>query len=113
MNLITRYLPLSVTGTILWWEKRRLLYNDVMILVGIVSLCICAITIPIFYILIGLGLNVLYTLSWIIEIAIIRQMKSERASQIYAPAFFSSYLILSAISVVAFSFSLLMRHSSP
>jgi lipid-A-disaccharide synthase-like uncharacterized protein len=109
MSPTTRSQPLSIASTIVWWEVRRLLYNAIMAVMGIISLGICAITIPLIYVLIALGLNALYTLSWIIELAIIRQLKSERAPRIYAPLFFWSFLVFSAISVLAFSISMLIR----
>jgi hypothetical protein len=79
-----------------------------MIVVGLMSLAICAVTIPALYILIGLVLNALYTLSWIFEITIIRHIRSEKATRIYALAFFWAFLAASAIAVLGFSLRLLL-----
>ena len=55
---------------VLWWESRRLWYNLLMIVFGLLSFMISFITIPAYYILIGLSLNLYYTLGWILEIPI-------------------------------------------
>jgi len=53
---------------LLWWEIMRVPYNLFMLLFGIGSLMIAALSIPILYILIGLGFNLVYSAFGIIEI---------------------------------------------
>lgn len=52
-----------------WWEIRRLPYNIILGLAGFLSFRIAYISIPLIYILIGLALNGLYILMWIIDIS--------------------------------------------
>ncbi len=53
---------------ILFWELARILYNGLMIFVGIGSFRIGYVNIPLVYEIIGLLLNCFFTLSWIIEL---------------------------------------------
>lgn len=83
---------------ILWWEIRRILYNVIMLLAGCLSFCIGYVTIPLIYLVIGLGLNILYTLSWIVEI-ILNKYIPPRFS-LYT---FIAYTILSILFVFGFA----------
>jgi hypothetical protein len=56
---------------ILWWEIRRVPYNIIIYIVGFLSSYISYVTIPIVYLMIGISLNVIYTLGWIIELTFV------------------------------------------
>jgi hypothetical protein len=42
-----------------WWEIRRIPYNLILLLAGFLSLQIAYVSIPLIYVVFGLGLNVL------------------------------------------------------
>jgi hypothetical protein len=54
--------------TIVWWELRRIPYNIMMACIGVLSLILGLVTTPLFYLLIGLGLNIYFTQGWMHEI---------------------------------------------
>jgi len=80
---------------ILWWEIRRVAYNIIMIGVGYLSFYIAYVTIPLVYLVIGLGLNIIYTLGWIIELLFIKNAKNESIKIKYPYYAFLTYLITS------------------
>ena len=85
---------------ILWWEIRRIPYNIIMYFVGLLSFYIGYITIPLIYIMIALGLNVIYTFGWIIELLFVSKLKNENRKIKYPQHTFISYLTLSALFVL-------------
>lgn len=94
---------------ILWWELRRIPYNVIMYIVGLLSFQIGYVTIPLVYIIIGLGLNVLYTLGWIIELLFIDRLKEKEGRLNYPQYAFISYLTFSTLVVFAIPLLLLIR----
>lgn len=90
----------SIFQIIAWWEKRRIIYNTIMFVVGILSFFIGYITIPIIYILFAINLNILYTFSWIIEIAIFKHLNSDKSTKQYVKWFSILFYIYSIIAVL-------------
>ena len=93
---------------ILWWEFRRIPYNVIMYLVGYLSFCICFVTIPLIYLVIGVGLNLIYTFGWIIELLFINRGQNESRKIIYPKFAFISYLIISSLVVFGVAILLLI-----
>lgn len=83
---------------ILWWEIRRIPYNLIMFGIGYLSFYISYVTIPLVYILIGLWLNIIYTLGWVIEIIIIKNLNKNIWVK-YPNYALISYIILSILFV--------------
>lgn len=94
---------------ILWWEIRRVPYNIIMYIIGLLSFYIGYVTIPLVYLIIGLALNVIYTLGWIIELMIIRRMENKGSKIKYPRYAFVSYLTLSALLVFGIAILLFLR----
>ncbi|TDT46798.1 hypothetical protein CLV90_0857 [Maribacter spongiicola] len=93
---------------ILWWELRRIAYNIIMYFIGLLSFYICFVTIPLVYLVIGLVLNIIYTIGWIVELIGRRNWKFE--SKLKYPKYaFNGYLVFSVITVFGFSIFLLLR----
>ena len=88
---------------ILWWEARRLPYNIIMLFVGLLSFCISYMTIPLVYIIIALLLNAVYTIGWVFELLVIRQLKNENIKAKYPRYALVSYLTLSILFVLVIS----------
>lgn len=84
---------------ILWWEIRRVPYNLIMIAAGYLSFYIAFVTIPLVYLVIGLGLNIIYTFGWIIELLFIKNAKKENIKIKYPYYAFLTYLITSVLFV--------------
>ncbi len=93
---------------ILWWELRRIPYNVIMYFVGLLSFYICYVTIPLIYLLIGLGLNVIYTLFWMIELLAIKGKNNDRIKMNYPKYAFLAYFIFSVILVFGFALYLML-----
>jgi hypothetical protein len=68
-----------------WWELRRLPYNVIMLIAGISSLSIASVIIPLIYLMIGVGLNAIYTLGWITELVVSSSIKEVKWHQRFAP----------------------------
>lgn len=94
MNLLNK----KWVRIIIWWEVGRIVYNIIMLLAGFLSFFIGYVTIPFIYLAIGLGLNILYTFGWILEIILNKYIPSRFS--IYA---FIVYTILSILFVFGFS----------
>ena len=94
---------------IFWWEIRRIPYNIIMYFIGLLSFQIGYVTIPLIYFVIGLGLNILYTLGWIIELIFINRMKDKNRKVKYPQYAFLSYLIFSTLIVFVIPVLLLIR----
>jgi hypothetical protein len=94
---------------ILWWEIRRIPYNIIMYFIGLLSFQIGYVTIPLVDIIIGLGLNVLYTLGWIIELLFTNRLKDKDRKIKYPRYAFLSYLTFSTLIVFAIPILLLIR----
>ncbi|UII19637.1 hypothetical protein [Fulvivirga ligni] len=92
----------SVLKTISWWEYNRLIYNLYMLIIGLLSFFVGYITIPFVYILIGLSLNLVYTISWLAELLFIRPIKSDRITSIYTRSFILIYYAYSTVSVLLY-----------
>jgi hypothetical protein len=93
---------------ILWWELRRIPYNLIMYFVGLLSFYIAYVTIPILYSFIGLLLNAIYTLGWIIELLYARRQNDEDLKLKYPKYTFVAYLIFSIFFVVGLAVFLLV-----
>ena len=94
---------------ILWWEIRRIPYNIIMYFIGLLSFQIAYVTIPLVYLIIGLGLNVLYTLGWIFELLVINRLKEQERRVSYPKYALLSYLTFSTLIVFAIPILLLIR----
>lgn len=88
-----------------WWEYRRLFYNIIMAICGYLSLKIAYVSIPLFYILIGITLNILYSVMWLIDVALHKHSEKSNSGSL-----FLLYMCLSMLSVLGFSFYLLLPH---
>lgn len=87
----------------MWWEIRRIPYNIIMYLVGLLSFQIGYVTIPLVYLVLGLGLNALYTFGWIVELLVSNKL-AEKDRMIYYPKYaFATYLTISTVVVFAIS----------
>lgn len=91
----------SWTRTIIWWETRRIFYNIVMIGSGYLRFYIGYVSIPLVYLVIGLGLNAVYTFGWLVEILPVKNLGSERLRTLYPNRAFIAYLIMSILFVLA------------
>jgi uncharacterized membrane protein len=80
-----------------------------MYFIGLLSFQIGYVTIPLVDIIIGLGLNVLYTLGWIIELLFINRLKDKDRKIKYPRYAFLSYLTFSTLIVFAIPILLLIR----
>jgi hypothetical protein len=94
---------------ILWWEFRRIPYNIIMYFIGLLSFQIGYVTIPLVYLIIGLGLNILYTLGWIIELIFIKRLEDKGRMMKYPLYAFLFYLTFSTLIVFAIPVLLLIR----
>jgi hypothetical protein len=94
---------------ILWWELRRIPYNIIMYFIGLLSFEIGYVTIPLVYLVIGLGLNALYTFGWMIELLFINRLKEEGRRIKYPRNAFIFYLVFSTLVVFAIPILLLIR----
>lgn len=86
--------------TIGWWELNRVVYNVYMLVIAFLSFFIGFVTIPLIYLLIGLSLNILFTISWIGELLFIRPFHSDRLTRIYTIAFVLVFYGYSTIGVL-------------
>lgn len=73
-----------------------------MLFVGFLSFFIGYVTIPVVYLIIGFSLNILFTVSWIGELAFIRPMKSDKATKTYTKVFVLIFYGYSIISVLLY-----------
>lgn len=87
---------------IIWWEIRRILYITVVFVVGLLSFFIGFVNIPLIYFLFAINLNLLYTLSWIIEITLIAPKDSKRITYIYIKTFNIVFYAYSIISILLY-----------
>lgn len=94
----------TVLKTIGWWELNRVLYNVYMLFIGFLSFFIGYVTIPVLYIFIGIGLNILFTASWVGELLFIRPLQSNKATSIYTWAFLLFFYTYSTVSVLLYSY---------
>jgi hypothetical protein len=74
---------------IIWWELRRIPFNIIMYFIGVASFYIGYITIPLLYIILGLLLNIGYTLGWIIELIVIKDLGNGPKMKYPSIAFFT------------------------
>jgi hypothetical protein len=92
---------------VIWWEMRRIPFNLLMYLIGLASFYIGYVTIPLFYLIIGLLINLGYTFCWVIELIIIRR-QDEAIRMKYARVAFLCYLTISSGLVFGFAFFLFL-----
>ena len=88
---------------ILWWEVRRIPYNLIMYFAGYLSFYIGFVTIPLAYLVIGLVLNSIYTLGWIIELLHFNRETVKSVRLKYPKYAFVIHLVLSVIFVFGFA----------
>lgn len=94
---------------ILWWEIRRILYNLLMCLLGFASFFIGYVNIPLVYLVIGFGMNVVYTLGWVIEL-ILKPYMSEQLKISFPKKAFIVYVIISTCFIFGIATYLLFRY---
>lgn len=85
--------------TIIWWEIYRILYNGIMLIVGLISIAIASINIPLIYVLKALTLNLFYCLLWVTEISDKKELLKENKIKAFRTKAFGIYLILSIIGI--------------
>ncbi len=85
-----------------YWELRRLLYNVIIAICGILSILICAVTIPFFYFVIGVLLNIGYSFLWLIDLFIIKKYQID-----YGKRIFWIYMVISLLFIFGLSFFML------
>jgi len=102
--------PRAWYQVILWWELRRIPYNLIMAAVGLLSMAIMAVSIPLIYVLMAVGLNVLYTGGWMVELLGRGLTKHPTWRTRFGPYAWLVYLILSALVPLGFSASLLLPY---
>lgn len=76
-----------------------------MYLVGMGSFYVGYVTIPLVYLIIALGLNLVYTLNWPLEMLIKNSLGKHNRIR-YARFAFLAYLLLSSLIVFGIAFSL-------
>ncbi len=91
-----------------WWEIRRIPYNIFMMVVGYLSFYIAYISIPLIYLLIGLGLNLLYTSGWLFEIMLSRNVDDIVFRKNLPMKLYLLYVTVSTIIVIGFAISILI-----
>lgn len=79
-----------------------------MYLVGLLSFYIGYVTIPLVYLVIGLALNVIYTLGWVIELLVINRLKNQSTKLSYPRYAYISYLTLTALFILGIAVMLLI-----
>jgi hypothetical protein len=95
MNLNSE--ALGTKQVILWWEDRRLVYNLILLVVGVVSIvrfeyilspmiprgedAIESMALALFVVLYAVGANLCYTLGWVIEL--IMRKRATETSRVY------------------------------
>ncbi len=84
------------------WELLRLLYNIIMLFVGVASILIANITIPLIYVIIGVLFNLGFSFLWIFDLIIIKIFNRN-----YIRIIFIFYLLISIALVLGFSFHVL------
>jgi len=85
------------------WELLRVIYNLVMIIAGGISVALASVTIPLVYLVIGVGLNIVYSFLWVVDLSIINKNGKSKSKTI-----FKYYTGLSIGLVFGFSFFILM-----
>lgn len=93
---------------ILWWELRRTPYNLIMAVVGLLSMAIMAVNIPLVYTMMAFGLNVLYTGGWLTELLLRGLTQRPAWRRQFAARAWLTYLLLSALVPLGFTASLLL-----
>lgn len=88
---------------ILWWEVRRIYYNLIIGLFGLPSFYICFVNSESLCLVLVLGLNLFYTLLYVIEILFVKRLSSDYVKINYPKFSFITYLILSLILVIGIS----------
>ncbi len=91
---------------ILWWELRRILYNFIVLIVGLVSIGIISLFVnhepgadiidPLLILFFAFLCNIAYTFGWIIELFLPN-------SQSYGPKIFKSGLYFTFIIILVFA----------
>lgn len=82
------------------WEVKRIWYNIIMFIVGILSFVVMGFaTIPILYLLIAINLNILFTLSWVLEILVFTNFNSDSVIEKYRKIFLMAFYSYSIVSV--------------
>jgi len=92
---------------ILWWELRRIPYNVLMYLIGMLSFYIAYVTIPLVYVFIALVLNIFYTFGWLIELLFVRRQRKDIVKAKYPAISFLIILAISILFVFGFAFYIL------
>jgi hypothetical protein len=101
MPLIDRYNN-SIASSIAWWEVNRLVFNLYMLIVGFCSFFIGYVNIPIVYIFIVLTFNLIFTLSWIIELLVIQGYDSDQLTNTYTKIFIMVFYGFSGVSLLLY-----------
>ena len=88
----------------------RVLYNVVMYFIGLLSFKVGYVTIPLVYVVIGLALNAIYTLGWIMELLFINGRGNKNKEIKFSRYVFVSYLIFSTLIVFLIPILILIRN---
>ena len=108
---------------ILWWERRRIFYNVVMLVAGIVTMALAILLkeiqvselINVFPVILifALSANLFYTLGWITEIVGRRMMPDKEFLKKAAPVLFISGLCLSVFFTLAIDIAIVIAFLFP
>lgn len=101
--------PRAWYQVILWWELRRIPYNLIMAGVGLLSMAVMAVNIPFVYVLMAVGLNVLYTGGWLLEL-LGRALTRHPVRRRFGPYAWLLYLLFSVLVPLGFAASLLLPY---
>ena len=66
-----------------YWELRRILYNVLMTLGGLLGMVVLYVNIPSLYFLIGILFNVGYSFLWFIDLYFLHRKKTDRGGKIF------------------------------
>ncbi len=93
---------------ILWWELMRIPFNICLVPVGMASFYIAYVTIPLVYLIIGLLINLLFSLSWVLELTSKPMVKQigRKKFRLYA---LLVQIALSVLIIFGFSVALILK----
>ena len=91
---------------ILWWEIIRIPFNIILAFAGMLSFYVAFVSIPLVYIFIGLLMNFLFCLSWIVELACWRFVKTVGRRK-FRLCIMVALLALSLLIIFGFSLALI------
>jgi amino acid transporter len=89
---------------VIWWEIRRIPYNIILLVSGLLSFLIAYVSIPVIYTLTGLALNLIYCLVYVFDVVLTKTKKKNLSKKL-----FLIYLIISITTIFGLSIMFLIR----